>query len=161
MPSKEAQNSDAAFARLEELVGLLPEILERDKVLMRARTARNLLAVNKRTEQLKYEIANYDQIFQQALLDAKAAMDSGDKQAYDHNFALIQVYNDLKGSRQAPLERSTNELNGLLKSSELTLDDPLLEYALSDADYQALEDEILAFQEEYQTVYDYCLTIEE
>jgi hypothetical protein len=160
MPTPDTRDGDSAFARLEELVAKLPEIQERDKVLMLAREARNLLAIDKRIGLLRNEIANYDQIFQQALLDAKAAMDSGDKEVYDYNFALIQIYNDLKGSRQAPLQRSEDELRKLLKASGLTLDDSLSEYALSDEDYQALEDEILIFQEEYKTVYEYCLSLD-
>jgi hypothetical protein len=154
-------DADAAFARLEELVAMLPDIQTRDQLLMRAREARNLLDIQERTRLFKNEIAGYKRIFDQALRDAKTASDTGDTDAEGYNLALVRMYDELRYTRLATMERAENELREMLAHSELTLDDPLASYALSDEEYQRLEDGIHAYQEEYQKLYEYCLSLEQ
>jgi hypothetical protein len=156
----DALDADAAFARLEELVALLPEIQTRDQQLLRAREARELLELDRRAHLLINEIAGYERIFNQALLDAKVASDVGDPEAEGHNLALVRMYNELKYTRLATKERAENDLREALKRSDLSLNDPLVELALSDEDYQALENNIHAYQQEYQQVYEFCLSVD-
>lgn len=156
-----AMDADTAFARLEELLTSLPQVQEKDKLLLRAREARNLLTIERQTRLLQAEMAGYERVFNQALLDAKAASDAGDEEAEGENLSIVRAYNELKYTRLGAVQRSENELCEALKTSGLTLDDPLAEYALSDEDYQALENEIVTFQEEYTTVYEYCKSLEE
>ncbi|MDR3053765.1 MAG: hypothetical protein LBU48_07890 [Coriobacteriales bacterium] len=160
MPDTEAIDADSAFARLEKLVAMLPQIQRRDTLLLRAREARNLLEIDARTRMLQNEIAGYERVLNQALLDAKAASETGDADGESRQLSIVRAYNELKYTRLSAMQRSENGLREALKASELTLEDPLAEYALGDEDFLALEAEIHDYQEEYQRLYDYCLSLE-
>jgi hypothetical protein len=154
-------DSDAAFARLDELVALLPTIQAKDETLLKAREARGLLKADRLARVLEKELNDYQETYNQALSDAKKAADVDDKEGEARNLSIVRAYSELISLRRAPEQRSKSSLRKLLEEGALGLDDPLEEYALPDEDFAALEKEILAYQEEYRQVYALCLSLED
>jgi uncharacterized protein YecE (DUF72 family) len=147
---------DQAFAHLEELLERLPEIQEKDTRLTTAREARELLELQERSTRLTTEIAEYESIRDKALRDAKAASDAGDAQLEGQSLALLRMYSDLHMTRLAPMQRAQNALWEMLEQSSLSSDDPLADLALSEQEYTALEEELRAYQLDYQKTYEFC-----
>ncbi|MDR3315307.1 MAG: hypothetical protein LBS98_02320 [Coriobacteriales bacterium] len=154
-------DADAAFARLDELVSLLPVIQEKDARLMRAREARRLLKADKLARILEKELKDYQNTYNAALRDAKKAADADDHEGEARNLSIVRAYSELISLRLAPEQRAKSDLRKLLEAIALHLDDPLEDYALSDEDFTALEQEILAYQEDYRQVYALCLSLED
>jgi hypothetical protein len=131
----------------------LPAIEQHDVLLSRARGARALREAHRRESILAAELDKYQSTINKALLDARKAADKDDKREEERNLALVRINKELHYTRLAILQRAQDEVRNLQKSSGLTSEDPLDDYALSDADYAALETRITAFRGEYQHLY--------
>ena len=153
-------NPDTAFLHLEELIAKLPEIQEKDRRLFRARNARSLIEVIERTRAFEAEIKHYDETIAQALLDVKQAVDRDDKEEESRNLAIVRMYNELRYTRLAPMQRSENELRELLKVTKMTEADPLAEFSLTDEELAGLEREVESFRDDYQRTFKFCQRLE-
>ena len=153
-------SDDEAFELLKQLLNKLPRMQRTDERYRRASQARLLLEKDEEARLLSGEIDGYDAAIDQALTNARAAADADDKEAEGHNLGLIKMYSELKSSRLAVMQRAQDALRDALKIGNLTLDDPLLEFRLSDDEYAGLEQELLDYQEQYLEVYEHCRRIE-
>jgi hypothetical protein len=149
-------DADQAFARLDELISRLPDMQEADARFMRARKARGLREARDHAAALEAEIEGYQTTLDQALVAAKASADADDSDAAAHKLLQVRAYDELRYTRLATAQRAQDKLRDLLKTGTLTLEDPLDEYALSDAEYAALESQLLSFQAEYLQVFKHC-----
>lgn len=153
-------SDEKAFELLEQLINKLPQVQHRDERYKRASAARMILEKAEEARVLAEEIERYDRAMDKALIDAKAAADSDDKEAEGHHLGLIRMHSELKSSRLATMQRAQDALRDALKANRMTLDDPLLEYRLSDEEYSDLEQELLEYQAQYLEVYEHCRRIE-
>jgi len=151
-----ALSANRAFARLEELVALIPTMQEKGDLLSRAREARELMRLHEQARVLEAEVEGYQKTIDQALWDAKQAAGEDDAAKEGRSLALVRVYSEMHMTRVAPMQRAQNELAQALRKGTLTRDDPLEEYALPDEEFEALNEAIRAFQEEYGQVYALC-----
>jgi hypothetical protein len=151
-----AQERDAAFAHLEELLARLADIQEKDARLTQARAARELIALREEADAAAAAAERHEALFLQALRDAKRAADAGDKEEEGRNLALVRMYDDLRHSKKAPMERARTAFTQRLKATGLAPDAPLVDRALSDEEYAALTAEVTAYQEDYARTYAFC-----
>ncbi|MDR2196790.1 MAG: hypothetical protein LBO07_02370 [Coriobacteriales bacterium] len=156
----EVLDADAAFARLEELLALLPAIQAEDQRLTRARNARCLRQADARARYFEAQITQIETTRDQALLAGKKASDEGNAAEEGRHAGLARMCQELYYTRLHSMQKAQDERRDLLQQSDLTLEDPLDEYALADEEYEALEARIRDFQEEYQQLYALCLRLE-
>ncbi|MDR1013362.1 MAG: hypothetical protein LBL86_00010 [Coriobacteriales bacterium] len=157
----DAQERDAAFAHLEELLGRLEDIQEKDTQLARAREARELIALREEAHAAAAASERHEELFLQALRDAKRASDADDKEEEGRNLALVRMYDDLRHSKKAPMERARTAFAQRLKAVGLAPDAPLEDHALSDEELAALTAEVTAYQDDYARTYAFCKEAEE
>jgi hypothetical protein len=133
---------------------------EKGLELERARAARSLRELRDITIRLETEMQGYKDDLETALRAGNAASEAGDREEEGRQLGIVRMINDTASFRLAAMQRSQNQLQAALRDGSLTLDDPLDEYSLDDAQFAALEDEVLQFQDEYLQLFERCKEIE-
>ncbi|MDR2492215.1 MAG: hypothetical protein LBD25_01960 [Coriobacteriales bacterium] len=160
--------AERCFARLQELVDLIPVYTEKDVELRRARAARELLTLRTAAVAASAEYQRLEHECDEALRLAHDARERGDMQAEGRELGRLRTVSELCALRRAPMERAAAELRvalapgglaeaaGVREDDLLLMDERLDELALDDVAFEALLAQIEHYKREYAAVYARC-----
>ena len=154
------ENTDAAFAHLQELLDGLPGMQELAEKARLAHVADEAAALNHELAVARATFALRESDLAEARTQLEAAETAQDTGRADHFRREVLFYADQVALATGPVNEAEFRIGNLLKRERAESLQALQTYALDAAELADLDTRIAAYQDDYQRTYELCQSFE-